>query len=76
MFINPLIITHNIAVTGTASEILGKEPDRKKQIVLVMIQIYWFRPENNVSLMLIDNQFACNGCQRNIATGSYINTHS
>ena len=25
-----------------------------KQIILVTIQIYWFRPENNVLLMLID----------------------
>ena len=27
-----------------------------------MIQIYWFRPENNALLMLIDNPFAHNGC--------------
>ena len=33
-----------------------------KQIVLVTIQIYLFRPENNVLLMLVDNQFARNGC--------------
>ena len=30
MFINRMIITHNIAVTDTVSEILGKEPHRKK----------------------------------------------
>ena len=29
-----------------------------KQILLAMIQMDWFRPENNVLLMLIDNQFA------------------
>ena len=33
-----------------------------KQIVLVKIQIYLFWLENKVFLMLIDNQFACNGC--------------
>ena len=33
-----------------------------KQFVLVAIQIYWFRPENNVLLMLINNHFARNGC--------------
>ena len=26
------------------------------------VQIYWFQPENNVLLMLIDNQLAGNGC--------------
>ena len=26
------------------------------------IQIYWFRPKDNVLLMLIDNHFAGNGC--------------
>ena len=33
-----------------------------KQIVLVTIQICWFRLENNVLLMQINNQFARNGC--------------
>ena len=32
-----------------------------KQLVLVTTQLHWFRPENNVLLMLIDNQFARNG---------------
>ena len=31
-------------------------------VVLVMIQIYLFRTENNVLLMLIDNKFVRNGC--------------
>ena len=32
-----------------------------KGIVLVMVQIYWFQPEN-VLLMLIDNPLVCSGC--------------
>ena len=28
----------------------------------VTIQIYWFQPENNVLLVLIDNQFMHNEC--------------
>ena len=39
-----------------------KESLMAKQTVLVMIQIYWFRPENNVLLILIDNNFAHNDC--------------
>ena len=39
------------------------------------IQIYWFRPENNVLLMLIDNNFARNGCWTIYCYGTYINTH-
>ena len=45
-----------------------------KQIVLVTIQIYWFRPENYVLLILIDNNFARNGCSTKYCYGSYINT--
>ena len=40
-----------------------------KQIVLVTIQIYWCRPENNVLMMQIDNQFARRDAKRNIVTG-------
>ena len=43
-----------------------------KQIVLVTIQIYWFRPENNVLLMPIDNKFARNGCLTKYCYESYI----
>ena len=36
--------------------------------------IYWSRAEKNVSLMLIDNQFAQNECETKYCYGSYINT--
>ena len=46
-----------------------------EQIVLTTIQIYWFRPETNVLLMLIDNHFARNGYLTKYYYESYINTH-
>ena len=48
---------------------------KRKESLIHTILISWFRSENNVILVLIDNQFAHNGCYTKYCYGSYINTH-
>ena len=49
-------------VTERKSVLDPNDRHGSETVVLVMIQIYLFRSENNVLLMLIDNKCARNGC--------------
>ena len=67
---------HYILVRGNQKIWLLKTGDPLIEVTTwAGLTVYWFRRENNVLLILIDNHFARNGCLKKYCNGCYINTH-